>query len=292
MSDSLDSAMDSEDMEEQTEEQVGLGGAGRGWAGLAVFVAWMWGREWLCSEGWAAAAGTSLAAEEGVVRTTPGMHVRGCACMQIDKILLEVAGETLSQMAAAPKQQKQVSHAAWRRRLGDGPGGARFGASTAPEGSDWMWLLPTLTAPLLLSRWSSREWRRQQRRAAKWRTCKRGWQQFEAEPASLFLYSSHMLPLSLLNYARCFLPLITACTHYAAAAAAHYSCPLPSPPCVLLHRPHPPMCAATRAVELPGGVRQEGRYKSQAPGRETWGAISEGMVQCKGNWSRGYAKGG
>jgi hypothetical protein len=28
--------------------------------------------------------------------------------MQIDKILLEVAGETLSQMAAAPRQQKQA----------------------------------------------------------------------------------------------------------------------------------------------------------------------------------------
>ena len=36
------------------------------------------------------------------------LHVLGCVCMQIDKILLEVAGETLSQMAAAPKQQKQV----------------------------------------------------------------------------------------------------------------------------------------------------------------------------------------
>ena len=28
--------------------------------------------------------------------------------LQVDKILLEVAGETLSQMAAAPRQQKQV----------------------------------------------------------------------------------------------------------------------------------------------------------------------------------------
>lgn len=31
---------------------------------------------------------------------------------QVDKILLEVAGETLSQMAAAPRQQKQASRAA------------------------------------------------------------------------------------------------------------------------------------------------------------------------------------
>ena len=42
------------------------------------------------------------------------LHVLGCVCMQIDKILLEVAGETLSQMAAAPKQQKQVRAGTWR----------------------------------------------------------------------------------------------------------------------------------------------------------------------------------
>ena len=70
MNDSLDSAMDSEDMEEQTEEQVGW--AGPGWAGLACFVGVEVagevgpGRGWLGSSGsWAAGAGRQLSRGHG-----------------------------------------------------------------------------------------------------------------------------------------------------------------------------------------------------------------------------------
>ena len=61
MNDSLDSAMDSEDMEEQTEEQVGW--AGLGWAGLGLraLLAWKWQGKWgREGGGWAALAAGQL----------------------------------------------------------------------------------------------------------------------------------------------------------------------------------------------------------------------------------------
>ena len=132
----------------------------------------------------------------------------GCTCMlvdllvaalrphhprQVDKVLLEVAGETLAQMAAAPKQQKQV---------GCGSGSPmKSSALRRPLHLLCAVLCCCSSERVLAVRrcWCRRRCRGEKsrqssfssssRKKRRWRTCMRGWQQSRGEAAPCIVRS-------------------------------------------------------------------------------------------------------
>lgn len=128
MSDAMEGVMDGEDMEEETDEQVGQrchhGRVQCNCTARALaFGTWLNGgdckqvarvrqveaRHSCAASGQGGCVGVFVDRQLCWHDAQPSpAPLPPCCCMQIDKILLEVAGETLSQMAAAPRQQKQA----------------------------------------------------------------------------------------------------------------------------------------------------------------------------------------
>jgi hypothetical protein len=143
---------------------------------------------------------------------------------------------------------------------------------------------------------SSIEWKRQQRRAAKWRTCRRGWRQFEAEPPNMLLLFVLLLSYphaSFLPAQLCMLfpPLILAWPCY---AAAYHSCPMPQVvySCTALNTPYVPlhvllscqMVIARRGITragIPAG-KYEARYKRQGYSARENGFGAKGVMSSEG----------
>lgn len=173
------------------------------------------------------------------------------AC-QVDKILLEVAGETLEQMAAAPRQQKQVRCGAcvWGAPHARAPGGLSAAralrAHRAGAGGGVLQHGPAhLASPTLAAcrRRSSRCCRRKRRK-----TCRRGWRRSRADdPAAdpagctrrrcaFFPACSRVLLPLLLPAANCCPPVTTMYHHLHLVCPATGTASMSNPLCLLSMR--------------------------------------------------------
>lgn len=178
-----------------------------------------------------------------------------CALRQVDKILLEVAGETLAQMAAAPQQQRQARLGGAGRASRLQPAVRRLGAqeehgaclqggsvSSHAHARPRAQPIQCPSCPFcLLCRQRSSSSSQQKTRE---KTCKRGWRWSEGD--ACFLSLAHVLPLLLLNPAccRCCLPVATIRYVYSTARLLDPSCAV-----LLLLNPAEPVssCLTTQA---------------------------------------------